>query len=227
MTGACHQAGPVVGPTSGVRLAEAAMAIGVRDPRLLGAIRAVPREQFVPARERWRAGLDEPVPIGHRQVTTQPSLVARMVEGLGLEGSETVLEVGTGHGYQTALLARLGRFVWSIERFADLAEVARANLESIGVDNAAVVVGDGTLGLPEHAPFDAVIVCAAFPSVPPALADQLAPGGRLVQPIGPGGDEDVTLLVKEDGRLKFRRVLIGARFVPLIGKGGFETGRDR
>src|SRR5690606_492297 len=166
-------------------------AAGVTDARVLDAMRAVPRARFVPAEHAHEADLDVPIPIGHGQVTTQPSLVAAMIQALELGGDETVLEVGSGYGYQTALLARLAAVVWSVEWRDDLAAAARENLAAAGVRNAHVVTGDGTLGLPEHAPFDAIVVSAAFPDVPPPLVDQLAPGGRLVQPLGHGGDEDV------------------------------------
>jgi len=154
-------------------------------------------------------------------VTTQPSLVARMIAALDLEGDERVLEVGTGYGFQTALLAALAREVWSIERWADLAETARANLESHGVPNAEVVVGDGSAGLPEHAPFDAIVVSAAYPSVPEPLAEQLVPGGRIVHPVGSGGHEEVVLFERASRGLVRRRSLTGARFVRLHGRHGF------
>lgn len=167
------------------------------------------------------AYLDEPVRISHKQVTTQPSLVAKMVEALALHGHEKVLEVGTGYGYQTALLAMLAREVWSIELWQDMIDAARTALVKVGVGNAALLVGDGTRGLPEQAPFDAIIVTAAFPTVPPPLADQLAHGGRLVQPIGPGGSEDVRLFEKQDAELVAMRSITGAYFVPLYGEHGY------
>jgi protein-L-isoaspartate(D-aspartate) O-methyltransferase len=194
---------------------------GIRDARLLAAIGSVPREGFAPEGVRDSAHEDRPLPIPHDQVTTQPSLVARMIEGLALSGHERVLEVGTGYGWQTAVLARLARFVWSIERFADLAEAARSNLAARGVDNVDVRVGDGSEGLPDAAPFDAILVAAAHPQVPPPLREQLADGGRLVQPIGPGGSEDVVLFSKDGGRLRRLRVLTGAHFVRLHGRHGF------
>lgn len=195
---------------------------GIRDPLVLRAFREVDRAEFVPFESRDLAYLDRPVPIPHEQVTTQPSLVARMVEALGLEGSGQVLEIGTGHGFQTAILARLADFVWSVERWSDLAEAARGNLVRHGIRNAEVTVGDGTAGLPEHAPYDAVVVSAAFPEVPGPLAEQVAEGGTLVMPLGPGGMEDVVLFEKESGRLVRRRVITGAHFVRLVGRHGFE-----
>jgi protein-L-isoaspartate(D-aspartate) O-methyltransferase len=179
----------------------------------------VPRAAFVPAERVAEAYLDVPIPIEHAQVTTQPSLVARMIEALGLTGRERVLEVGTGYGWQTALLARLAEEVWSVERFADLAQTAAQNLTRQGAHNAHVVVGDGSEGLPEHAPFDAVIVSAAFPRVPEPLADQLRPRGRLVQPIGHGGDEDVVLFENGPDGLVAARTLTRAHFVPLAAGG--------
>ncbi len=195
---------------------------GIRDPRLLAAIRQVPRVGFVPPELTGRAYVDEPLPIAHDQVTTQPSLVARMVEALALRGPERVLEIGTGFGWQTALLARFAARVWSVERWPDLAVAARVRLERIGAANAVVVVGDGSDGLPEHAPYDAILISAAFPSVPPTLAAQLTGGGRLVQPLGEGGDEEVVLFEKRDGELVRRRMLTRARFVRLYGRHGFR-----
>ena len=194
---------------------------GVRDPRLVDAFREVPRAGFVPPELVERAYLDRPLPIPHEQVTTQPSLSARMIEALELTGSERVLEVGTGYGFQTALLSHLCGFVWSVERWPDVAVTARDNLARHRARNAEVVVGDGTEGLPEHAPYDAILVSAAFPSVPPPLAKQLAPGGRLVQPIGSGGLEEVVLFEKGPEGLVRRRTVTGAHFVRLYGAHAF------
>jgi protein-L-isoaspartate(D-aspartate) O-methyltransferase len=202
-------------------LVTAARAVGVRDPRVLAAIRDIPRARFVPAAVADRAYDDRPLPIAHDQVTTQPSLAAAMVEALGLGGSEAVLEIGTGLGWQTALLARLARRLWSVERFEDLAADACVNLAREGVVNATVVVGDGTGGLPGAAPFDAILVSAAYPSVPAPLITQLADGGRLIQPLGPGGAEDVVLFERSGAELIRRRTLIGAHFVRLVGEHGF------
>jgi protein-L-isoaspartate(D-aspartate) O-methyltransferase len=201
-------------------LVAAARDAGVRDERVLAAIATVPRADFVPGEYADRADIDAPIPIPHAQVTSQPSLVARMVEALALEGEERVLEIGTGYGWQTALLARLAREVFSVERFADLADAARSALA--GVENVVIVVGDGSGGLPEHAPFDAIIVAAAYPEVPEPFGEQLAEGGRLVQPLGPGGDEDVILFKKHAGTLQRVRTVSGARFVRLYGRHGFQ-----
>lgn len=187
-------------------------------------MRRVPREGFVPPEQAHRAYVDAPIPIPHDQVTTQPSLIARMLEALALKGGEKVLEIGAGFGFQTALLARLvepGGFVWSVERFAELAEVAERNLRREGIADAEIEVGDGTLGVPEHAPYDAIVVSAAFPSVPAPLEGQLDAGGRIVQPIGSGGAEDVVLFEDHPDGLRPVRTLTGARFVRLVGEHGF------
>jgi protein-L-isoaspartate(D-aspartate) O-methyltransferase len=202
-------------------LVVAARAIGVRDARVLDAVATVPRASYVPHTRVGEADLDGPIPIGAGQVTTQPSLVAAMVEALGLRGGERVLEVGTGLGYQAAILGRLAREVWTVERRPELAAAAAANLAAEGVDNVRVREGDGSDGLAAHAPYNAIVVAAAHPLVPAPLAAQLAPGGRLVQPIGPSGSEYVTLFQLTGDRLVRRRVVIGAHFVPLYGRHGF------
>jgi len=145
-----------------------------------------------------------------------------MIDALRLTGEERVLEIGTGYGWETALVARLTGEVWSVERHADLAEFARGALERQRVRNATVVAGDGSEGLPEHAPYDGIIVAAAFTEVPEPLVEQLAPGGRLVQPIGPGGAEDVVLFERGPEGLERRRSVIGAHFVRLYGRHGFR-----
>jgi protein-L-isoaspartate(D-aspartate) O-methyltransferase len=218
VTGAALGTMPANGPE---RLAELARAKGVRDQRLLEAIASVPRAGFVPPGYSERAYCDAPIPIGHDQVTTQPSLVAAMLEALTLAGSECVLEVGTGYGFQTGLIARLARRAFSIERIPDLAEAARRNLARHGILNAEVAVGDGTAGLPERAPFDAIVVSAAFTSVPEPLVAQLLDGGRLVQPMGPGGRDEVTLFERRGGAIERRAMIAPARFVKLYGDHGF------
>jgi protein-L-isoaspartate(D-aspartate) O-methyltransferase len=203
-------------------LVAAAHAVGVRDQRVLDALAAVRRAAYVPADRVSQAQLDRPISIGGGQVTTQPSLVAAMVEALALGGDECVLEVGTGLGYQAALLSRLAREVWTLERRPELAGAARANLAAQGVGNAHVVLRDGSEGLADRAHFDAVIVAAAHPTVPPPLVTQLGLDGRLVQPIGPSGAEDVTLFRRDaSGRLVRERSIIGAYFVALYGRYGF------
>jgi protein-L-isoaspartate(D-aspartate) O-methyltransferase len=210
-------------------LVEAIRQAGIQDPAVLDAVRAVPRAGFVPPDQADWAYADAPVPIPHDQVTTQPSLSARMVEALRLTGADRVLEVGTGYGYQTALLARLAASVTTIERWPDLAAQARKNLARHGVHNVQVLNGDGTEGVPEHAPYDAVLVSAAFPEVPSPLVEQLRPGGRLVQPIGAGGREDVVLFERTPEGLARRAVLCPARFVRLYGRHGYpdDTGDGR
>ena len=203
-------------------LLEAARRVGVEDDRVLGAIATIPRAAFVPSPHAADAYLDTPIPLPHGQVTTQPSLVAAMVEALSLTGSENVLEVGTGYGWQTALLASLSGWVSTIERLPDFAQAATLALVRQGIQNVRVVVGDGSRGLEARGPYDAILVAAAFTEVPEPLSRQLAPGGRLVQPIGEGGAEDVILFEKsEDGSLERKRRVIGAHFVRLYGRYGF------
>jgi protein-L-isoaspartate(D-aspartate) O-methyltransferase len=202
-------------------LVETVGAEGVRDPRVLAALADVPREAYVPPELAADAYRDRPLPIARGQVTTQPSLIARMVAALGLEGGERVLEIGTGYGFQTALLGGLARLVWSVERFEDIAGIARENLAAQGVRNVEVVIGDGTEGLPEHAPFDAIVVSAAFPEVPAPLAEQLAERGRLVQPIGYGGNDEVVLYERGEEGLVPRSTVTLAHFVRLYGSHAF------
>jgi protein-L-isoaspartate(D-aspartate) O-methyltransferase len=213
----------LTGPSTQEDLAGVIAASGIKDEALLQAFRDVPRAGFVPPAERRYAYLDSPLPIPHGQVTTQPSLIAKMIEPLQLAPRDRVLEIGTGHGFQTALLARLAGLVWSVERWPDLARTARDNLARHGIDNAEVVIGDGSLGLPGRAPFDAIVVSAAFPRVPGPLAEQLAEGGRLVHPVGRGGKEDVVLFSRQEGELRSRRRLTGAHFVRLYGTHAFPA----
>ena len=199
----------------------AARAQGVADPQVLEALRTVRRATFVPRGLRKEVGNDYAIPIGYDQTTSQPSLIALMIESLALGPDDTVLEIGTGCGYQTALLSKLARRVFSVERISELARNARLNLAAEGVLNAEVFVGDGTLGLPGSAPFNGIVVAAAFARVPAPLGVELAPGGRLVMPVGNGGGDLVTVFEKRDGELAERRVLCAARFVPLLGGNGY------
>jgi len=189
---------------------------GVRDPRVLHALRSVPRERFVPAAQRPWAYADRPLPIGYAQTISQPYVVAAMTEALDPQPGDKVLEIGTGSGYQAALLSLLVNEVHSIEIVPELADEARRRLAEEGYANVRVVTGDGFLGLPDHAPFDGIIVTAAPPEVPPALVEQLAPGGRLVIPVGSSIQE---LRVLERGPEGIRETsLFPVRFVPMTGE---------
>lgn len=183
--------------------------------RIAQAFEEVDRAGFVPpgAREVYR---DRPVPIPEHQTTSQPSLIARMIEAVDPRPDDRVLEVGTGLGYQTALLARLCREAVSLERWDTLAEMARANLAAEGTQNADVIVGDGWKGCPERAPFDGIVVSAAATEVPEPFEAQLAEGGRLVIPVKRRGSDEVTLYEKRGGRLAEVRLVTPARFVPLV-----------
>lgn len=205
-------------PRNGPRqLRDVAARQGVRDTRVLDAIEATPRELFVPSSAVAEAYEDRPVTLPRQQTTSQPSLIAAMVESLTLDADDTALEIGSGYGFQTALMAALCRYVWGIEWWPELAEGARANLAAHGVDNAEVIVGDGHAGLPEHAPYNGIVISAATPGVPAALAEQLAEGGRLVAPVGTRGSALVTAYVKRDGELRMASELVPARFVEMAG----------
>ncbi|MBK7063334.1 MAG: protein-L-isoaspartate(D-aspartate) O-methyltransferase [Rubrivivax sp.] len=195
---------------------------GITDARVLAAMRAVPREHFVPANLRQRAFDDRPLPIGNAQTISQPYIVALMAQALQLQGDEHVLEIGTGSGYGAAVLARLCRHVDTVERISDLADRARQQLADLGVTNVDVHGGDGTLGWPAAAPFDAIVVTAGGPSVPPALQAQLAPGGRLVMPVGAQhGGQDLLRLTRSGGDDFRTESLCGVAFVPLLGAQGW------
>jgi protein-L-isoaspartate(D-aspartate) O-methyltransferase len=192
----------------------------IADERVLAAMARVPRELFVDEAVSDRAYDDAALPIAAGQTISQPYMVARIVEALELEGDESVLDVGTGSGYQAAVLAELAADVVSIERIPELAERARANLRAAGYPDVDVVLGDGTLGVPERAPFEAIAVAAAAPGVPEALYDQLLPNGRLVVPVGDAGGQQLEVVIRTpEGPAVIRSV--PCRFVPLIGEGGF------
>jgi protein-L-isoaspartate(D-aspartate) O-methyltransferase len=195
---------------------------GIHDERLLEAMREVPREDFVAPEWRDFAYRDEPLPIGFGQTISQPYIAAVMVQSLELRGDETVLDVGSGSGYHAALLSLLAAAVVSIERIAELAAVARENLQRSGrFQNVTVVSGDGSRGYPAAAPYDAISAAAAAPDVPAALFEQLADPGRLVIPVGSYEDQELRLLEKRNGRIQSRTVTL-CRFVPLVGEQGWS-----
>ena len=194
----------------------------IADERVLEAMGRVPRELFVPDGERRRAYWDAALPIGHGQTISQPYMVARIAETLSLRPGERVLDVGTGSGYQAAVLAELGAQVVTIERIPELAERARESLAEAGYPEVDVRVGDGTLGVPELAPFDAIAVAAAAPAVPETLYEQLRPRGRLVVPVGGQRVQRLELIVRSpEGPAVVHSV--PCRFVPLVGEEGFRT----
>jgi protein-L-isoaspartate(D-aspartate) O-methyltransferase len=191
------------------------------DERVLAAMERVPRELFVPKGERHRAYADAALPIGHGQTISQPYMVARIAEALGLGGGEKVLDVGTGSGYQAAVLAELAREVHTIERIPELAEQAHQDLAEAGYDRVHVHVGDGSLGLPDEAPFTAIAVAAAAPGLPERLYEQLEPRGRLAVPVGGRWGQRLEVIVRSpEGPAIVHSV--PCRFVPLVGEGGFD-----
>jgi protein-L-isoaspartate(D-aspartate) O-methyltransferase len=187
---------------------------GVRDPRVLAAIEKVPRHLFVPEGMRGCAHADEPLPIGQGQTISQPYIVAYMTAALGLQGGERVLEIGTGSGYQTAVLAEMVREVWTVEIVENLSRQARSILDSLGYANIRYRVGDGSGGWPESAPFDAVMVTAAAARMPESLEEQLGPGGRMIIPVGT--DLQELILVRREEKGLTRERLLAVRFVPLV-----------
>src|SRR5262245_36520143 len=195
---------------------------GIADERVLAAMRRVPRQLFVEEALRERAYGDHPLPIGEEQTISQPYIVGLMTSLLELTGREKVLEVGTGSGYQAAVLANLARRVCSIERLPRLAERARSLLEALGYDNVWIRVGNGTLGWPDEAPFDRILVAAGGPSIPPPLIHQLAEGGRIVVPVGDAANQ--TLTVVDNVRGELRTSYHGdCKFVKLVGKYAWEA----
>jgi protein-L-isoaspartate(D-aspartate) O-methyltransferase len=193
----------------------------IRSPSVLEAMRSTPRHLFVAPEYRQNAYSDGPLPIGFGQTISQPYIVALMTQLLALRGNEVVLEVGTGSGYQAAILGQMAREVHTIERHAGLARAAAHLLEQLQLNNIHVHIGDGSLGLPEFAPYQGILVTAAAPEVPPALLEQLADGGRLVIPIGPRGCQ-ILEVWQRHGAITEKRELIPVAFVPLIGEFGWE-----
>jgi len=194
---------------------------GIRDERVLSAMGEVPRHLFVPPELRRLAYSDEPLPIGEGQTISQPFIVAEMTAALRLSGTEKVLEVGTGSGYQTAILARLCREVVSVERIPSLSAEAERRLATLGIRNVAYVVGDGSLGCPAHAPFDRILSAAASPSIPDPWLDQLSEEGIVVLPVGDRFEQALTRVTRARGG-DVTEVLGGCRFVPLLGEHGFK-----
>ena len=195
---------------------------GVRDLAVLRAFDLTPRHLFVPTGVQHRAYEDTPLPIGNAQTISQPSVHARYLELLAFTGSETVLEVGTGSGYQTILLAHLAARVFSVERIAPLLDRARDVIRECGVSNVSLMLGDGTYGWKAFAPYDAILVSAASPDVPQPLVDQLADGGRMLVPVG-GRDEQRLVLITRNGAALARKELDPVRFVPLLGDHGWTA----
>jgi protein-L-isoaspartate(D-aspartate) O-methyltransferase len=204
------------------RLVEQLRAQGIRDLAVLQAFSVTPRHLFVPEAVRHRAYEDAALPIGTGQTISQPFTQARYLETLGLKGPEKVLEIGTGSGYQTALLAALAEQVFTIERVRGLATSAQAALKAAGVTNVSLLVGDGTLGWSAYAPYDAILVAAGGPEVPPPLVEQLTPEGRMIIPLGAKGAQTLTLVRRAAGGI-VAKPLGDARFVPLVGEHGFDA----
>jgi len=194
---------------------------GIRSERVLAAMESVPRHLFVPPGHALEAYADEPLPIGAGQTISQPFMVAAMAEALSLTGDERVLEIGAGSGYQAAVVSLLAREVIAVESQPALAAAARARLAQLDYANVKVEDGDGSLGWPAAAPYEAILVTAAAPAVPPPLLDQLVEGGRLVIPGGPADQQELFRIVKGEGRIK-QQALFACRFVPLLGRYGWR-----
>ncbi len=195
---------------------------GITDPLVLKAMQNVPRHLFVESGLEDQAYSDFPLPIGHKQTISQPFIVAYMTEALQLDGEERVLEIGTGSGYQAAILAYIVRHVYTVERISDLARTARKALDKAGAYNVHIKVDDGTCGWPGQSPFDAIITTAGSPDVPDALKEQLAIGGRLVIPVGSQGGQVLKRIIRLDESRFEEESLLDCRFVPLIGKHGWS-----
>lgn len=203
-------------------IAKQLMNRGIKDEKVLEAFRQVPRQEFVQDEDNDYAYSDGPLPIGHGQTISQPYIVALMTEALEIKKTDRVMEIGTGSGYQTAILASLACEVYSVEKVSALAKSAGKKLKSLGYGNIHVKVGDGTKGWKKNAPYDAIMVTAASPQVPPSLLEQLSPQGRMVIPVGDRYFQKLMLLVKtEDGEMKTFN-LGDCRFVPLLGKEGWD-----
>ena len=196
---------------------------GVTDLEVLRLFDLVPRHLFVPEAVQHRAYDDTPLPIGFGQTASQPSLQALYLQVLRLQPTDKVLEIGTGSGYQTALLAQLADHVYSVERLRELSVRARAVLDSLRLPNVALLVGDGTIGWARFAPYDAILVAAAAPDVPPALIEQLAPGGRLLIPLGDRAEQNLTLIRKRDDGTLEQESITACTFVPLLGRFGWRS----
>ncbi len=199
------------------------IARGIKDQRVIDAMLQVPRHFFVESGLQDQAYSDFPLPIGHKQTISQPFIVAFMTESLLLTGGERVLEIGTGSGYQAAVLGKIARYVYSVERVADLARNARRALDSSGAYNVHIRVNDGTCGWEDQAPFDAIITTAGAPAVPDALKQQLEIGGRLVIPVGTLGQQTLCCITRLSSDTFDEVELLDCRFVPLIGKHGWQS----
>ena len=196
---------------------------GISDERLLQVMGKVPRQEFLAPARQHEAYLDQPVAIAEQQTTSQPYIIAAMLQAAEVGADDRVLEIGAGSGYQTAILAELAERVMAVERLEGLAASAQATLRRLGYQNVEIVMADGSLGWAPSAPYNVIVVSAASPSVPPALIDQLAPGGRLMIPVGRAKEQMLQLVLKqEDGTISMR-VLEGCRFVPMIGEQGFAA----